>query len=150
MRKCRYCGDVMLEINSRSGIRALEDICPKKECQEVSKSACSKMLPCGHSCKGFAGEKKCMPCLEEKCAAANPELMGQKGEDYCPICYVEALDAAPCLRSACGHIFHYRCIAKRVEIRWLGPRILFNFCACPLCKRWIQLAEENPLHKKMI
>lgn len=107
------------------------------------------MLPCGHACRGFAGEKKCMPCLDEKCCAENPELLGQKGDDYCPICYVEALESAPCVRSSCGHIFHLKCIAKRVEIRWLGPRILFNFCACPLCKKWIQLPEENVLHKKI-
>ena len=49
MKKCRYCGDVMIEINSRSGIRALEDICNKKECQELTRSACSKMLACGHA-----------------------------------------------------------------------------------------------------
>lgn len=79
MRKCRYCGDVMIEINSKSGIRALEDICNKKECQESSKSACSRMHPCGHPCRGFAGEKNCIPCLDEKCCEKNAELLGQKG-----------------------------------------------------------------------
>jgi E3 ubiquitin-protein ligase MYCBP2 len=65
--------------------------------------------------------------------------MGQKGDDYCAICYVEALDSSPSVRSVCGHIFHQKCLAKRFEIRWIGPRILFNFCVCPLCKKWIQL-----------
>ena len=103
------------------------------------KSACTKMLECGHACCGFRGEASCLPCLNEKCCEDNPELIGQKGDDYCSICYVEALTAGPCIRSQCGHIFHVACLQKRLEIKWLTPRILFNFCLCPLCKKWINI-----------
>ena len=76
-------------------------------------------------------------------------MNGQTGEDYCNICFIEALVAAPCVRSSCGHIFHEKCVKKRYEIRWLTPRILFNFCLCPLCKKWINLPEENSLSKSI-
>lgn len=33
---------------------------------------------------------------------------------------------------------------KRLETRWNGPRIVFNFCLCPLCKKWLEFPEDNP------
>lgn len=107
------------------------------------------MLRCGHACQGFRGQAKCLPCLHENCSKDNPELNGQTGDDYCNVCFVEALTSAPCVRSECGHIFHEKCLKKRYEIRWLTPRILFNFCQCPLCKKWIQLSLENTLSPKI-
>jgi E3 ubiquitin-protein ligase MYCBP2 len=49
--------------------------------------------------------------------------------------------------SACGHIFHVKCLRKRFEIKWLTPRIFFNFCYCPLCKKWITVDPDSELHK---
>lgn len=34
-------------------------------------------------------------------------------------------------------VFHQECMIKRIETRWNGPRIVFNFCMCPLCKKWL-------------
>lgn len=49
------------------------------------------------------------------------------------------------MRSSCGHIYHEKCLKKRYEIRWITPRIFFNFCLCPLCKKWITLADDCKL-----
>lgn len=80
-RKCRYCDEPITEKNARlSAPKALSDICNAKECQELAKGACDKILECGHSCYGSKGEKKCLPCLNEKCAEENPELNGVNGD----------------------------------------------------------------------
>lgn len=146
LRKCRYCDEPITEKNKpRTKVEALSDICTNKECSELAKRACPKMLPCRHPCGGVNGESECLPCLREPCCQENDQLNGQNGDDYCNICFIEALNAGPCVRSTCGHIFHEKCLAKRYEIKWLTPRILFNFCLCPLCKKWVYLSEENPL-----
>ncbi len=76
------------------------------------------MLPCGHPCGGFKGENYCLPCLKEDCANNNPELHGVNGDEYCNICFVEGLSAAPAIRSLkCGHIFHLHCMLKRLEVK---------------------------------
>jgi len=46
---------------------AFKDVCRKQECINLMQSTCEKVLPCGHPCCGFSGEKKCMPCLDPKC-----------------------------------------------------------------------------------
>lgn len=38
------------------------------------KQSCDKIHHCGHYCCGFAGEKECIPCLNEECVEKNPEL----------------------------------------------------------------------------
>lgn len=56
------------------------------------------MLPCGHPCGGFKGEKECLPCINEECVDKNPELtLEKKGDDYCVICYSEGLESGPCV-----------------------------------------------------
>ena len=106
-RKCRYCDAPLTDKNrSKTNIEAHMDICTNKECSELAKTACTKILGCGHPCSGVAGEKKCLPCLNEKCCEDNAELNGQTGDDYCNVCFIESLTASPCIRSACGHIFH--------------------------------------------
>ena len=60
--------------------------------------ACDKILKCGHPCYGVKGEKKCLPCLNEKCETnveIRKQLKDQKGSDYCNICFVEGLENAP-------------------------------------------------------
>ena len=53
-RKCRYCDEPITEKNiSLNAPKALADICRNKECQELAKGACDKILGCGHSCYGF-------------------------------------------------------------------------------------------------
>lgn len=35
-------------------------------------------------------------------------------------------------------------------MRWLTPRIFFNFCLCPLCKVWLSFPDESRLQKYSI
>ena len=63
---CRFCGDELKQ-PSPSMKPAFRDVCRKKECFDLMQKSCDKMLPCGHPCKGVAGEKKCLPCLEQEC-----------------------------------------------------------------------------------
>lgn len=46
------------------------------------------------------------------------------------------------MRSKCGHIFHFHCMKKKLDVKWLGARINFNFCLCPLCKQWLEFPIE--------
>ena len=96
------------------------------------------MLPCGHVCCGFKGEVKCLPCLDPDCVKKNERLtMGKTGDDYCSICYSEGYNQGPCVQIGCGHIFHVACIFERINRRWPGPRIVFNFLECTECKQKI-------------
>jgi len=52
-------------------------------------------------------------------------------DDYCAICYVEALWDAPCIRAGCRHAYHYHCIVGRLAAGYSGARISFAFRKCP-------------------
>jgi hypothetical protein len=39
---------------------------------------------------------------------------------------------------------------KKLEIKWVSPRIVFNFCLCPLCKTWIEFAIDSPFKDIMM
>jgi hypothetical protein len=54
------------------------------------------------------------------------------------------------VRSKCGHIFHFKCLKKRLELKWETARIIFRFCECPLCNQWLELPEESPLTKVLL
>ena len=55
-RKCRYCDEPITEKNANLGApKALADICRNKDCQDLARGACDKILPCGHSCCGYRG-----------------------------------------------------------------------------------------------
>jgi hypothetical protein len=50
------------------------------------------MLPCNHVCCGFKGEEQCLPCLNEECVKANPDLtLGINSEEFCTICYTDCM-----------------------------------------------------------
>lgn len=65
------------------------------------------------------------------------------GDDYCNICFVESLHAAPSIRLKCGHVFHIKCVKTNVEKKWPGARITFGFLNCPLCKE--EISHPSPL-----
>ena len=135
-RKCRYCKE-KIEGEGGSPLPIFRDVCKKPECVQLMQKACDKMLPCGHTCYGFRGESKCLPCLNEECVNKNSEAThGAKGDDYCPICYTSGLGDAPSIMPQCGHICHLDCLLSRLKKRWPGPRITFAFCECPICRRW--------------
>lgn len=149
LRKCRYCESVINKVDT-TALKVFQSICKSDECQKKAKKACTKIHDCGHPCCGVLKEVNCLPCLEDSCAEQRgPELLDQKGSDYCNICFVEGLNNSPSIRVDCGHIFHYDCLAKRLELRWTRPRVTFNFCLCPLCKRWMDFPIENALHIQM-
>ncbi|CAI5999912.1 unnamed protein product [Closterium sp. NIES-65] len=54
--------------------------------------------------------------------------------DFCPICWVEPICAAPAIRLAsCGHVVHVVCAREKIRRSFPGPDISFGFLACPLC-----------------
>ncbi len=40
----------------------------------------------------------------------------QSSDDYCPICYVDALGAAPAIALTCGHIVHAACAKVHIPL----------------------------------
>ena len=55
---------------------------------------------------------------------------GQSGDDLCNICWTDELTAAPCVRLACGHLFHYHCARDQLSKKWPSPCISFQFADC--------------------
>ncbi|CAD8083971.1 unnamed protein product [Paramecium primaurelia] len=135
---CRYCDQPIHNVQFNVP-EAFQDICQEKECQEKAQFACNKILACRHPCPGFKNEQICSTCLNDQCCKGD-----QKGDDYCNICFVEGLKNAPIIQSKCGHIFHYTCILKRLDVKWNGPRIVFKFCLCPLCNTWLEFQPSLP------
>ncbi|CAD8181444.1 unnamed protein product [Paramecium pentaurelia] len=135
---CRYCDQLIHKIQLNMP-EAQQDICQENECQEKAQYACNKILACKHPCPGFKNEQICSTCLNDQCCKGD-----QKGDDYCNICFVEGLKNAPIIQSKCGHIFHYTCILKRLDVKWNGPRIVFKFCLCPLCNSWLEFQPSQP------
>lgn len=128
---CRFCG---------AAVAAGADVCAGAECAAKAQASCTARLACGHACCGIRGEHTHPPCLAEGCAAAAEAAAagrtgGQTGDDFCAICYVEELRAAPCVQLDCGHIFHHACVLQKIRARWPASRITFGFLECPLCKR---------------
>ena len=64
--------------------------------QEYAKTACSKVLSCGHLCGGVKDEDPCLPCLH-RCRTGDQEQLKQDADDMCMICFTEALSAAPAI-----------------------------------------------------
>lgn len=112
--KCRFCETVIPNIDVKE-LKAFQSICKQDDCQKRKKMCCNKTLACGHPCAGVQGEIECLKCLNDECAEKESHyLMGQKGTDYCRICFIEGLENAPSIRVDCGHIFHYECLLKRL------------------------------------
>lgn len=126
---CRFCGSA-----SNTGLLAIGNVCAESECQEYSRTACSKTLPCGHQCGGVKDEANCLPCLHG-CVSSD---LKQDADDMCMICFTEALSCAPTIQLRCGHLFHLHCSASALTRRWPGPRITFAFSLCPICKAPIE------------
>jgi hypothetical protein len=79
-------------------------------------------------CNGVKDEKEHLPCLKHGLECA---------DDFCAICYVEALKDAPCIQllGDCQHVFHAHCVQEKVKSRWPGARISFDFLKCPVCSQ---------------
>jgi len=123
------------------------------------KKSCDKVHACGHSCMGYRGEEKCLPCLNSECArkaridaleTGNKEnvlLEGIDEDSFCTICWVSELSSEPCIKLDCGHVFHLNCIKSILEKKWTSFRVTFAFMDCPSCKQEMKLDNCEPLAK---
>ena len=130
-KKCRYCDREIKAFNRGED----DDVCNERECSERFYMSCKKRLPCGHKCFGVNNERECPPCIDKECKQFGGQF-GQNKDDYCIICYSEGLGSSPMVVLSCGHYIHYFCIKKRLETKWIGPKITFNHCLCPSCNKW--------------
>jgi hypothetical protein len=141
--KCRYCGE---PVSSGSGAV----ICAGQACVDRDKLACKRVLTCGHSCPGAGCDKTtCLPCFHEECWPSQQQFRAvsvacgagsehssgvtQCPDEYCAICYVEPLKAAPVIQLACKHVVHAHCAQAKLRSKWNGSRITFSYLGCPLC-----------------
>jgi len=90
--KCRFCWEPLKE-PSLSNEAAFSDVCREAACIELMNKSCSKILRCGHKCRGFRGERRCLPCLDRECIKKNNEQQmdfqlfeDYSADDYCGIC----------------------------------------------------------------
>ena len=143
-KKCRYCDSEIKGFNRGPD----DDVCNQSDCKERYMVSCKKRLPCGHKCFGVNGEFKCPPCIDNECKDYKGQF-GQNKDDYCPICYSEGLGSSPIVELSCGHYIHYLCLKKRLETKWIGPKITFNHCVCPSCNKWFD-CKSVPEIQKMI
>jgi len=122
------------------------DVCNNPECIERYEQSCKKKLKCGHKCFGVNGEKVCPPCLNNQCKNYK-NLFDQDMDAFCNICYTEGLGSAPVVLLSCNHYVHYHCIKKRLEGKWVGPKITFNHCLCPACNKWYSCPQVPEIQK---
>lgn len=64
--------------------------------KEYAKTACDRVLECGHLCGGVKNETKCLPCLHG-CSDKLGTVLKQDGDDMCMICFTDALAFAPAI-----------------------------------------------------
>eukprot|EP01083_Nonionella_stella_P296938 1008581_1 len=137
---CRFCESAAIpgqsQFENPIHLQALENVCNAEECVEKSSKVCINSLDeCGHWCDGLLGELHCLPCLKAACVEARAG--NQAESDMCGICASDDLGSAPCIQLKCEHIFHFHCVESRIEKRWPGARIGFNFLNCPMCNKEI-------------
>ncbi|VDK87337.1 unnamed protein product, partial [Litomosoides sigmodontis] len=123
---CRFCTAPLLPD------QLIDGLCNHEECRHFSTLACQRRLTCGHICGGIRDEEVCLPCMQCK----KPDIK-QDADDLCVICFTDRLGGAPCIQLTCEHVFHYHCVRTVLEKRWNGPRIVFRFMQCPLCRKQI-------------
>lgn len=139
LSRCRFCGESITSENRviSPSSDAFLSVCSSEECLAKLEISCDKILECGHACCGIRNEAECLPCL--RCVSDSSNLT-QDADDFCMICWSESLGNAPSIKIDCGHVFHYTCIRRVLEMRWNGPRISFGFMGCPLCKVNLKLS----------
>ena len=97
----------------------LKDVCVNEECLKKRNESCDKIIEkCGHNCIGVRGETECIGCLNKQCVPEN----ATNSNEFCNICWVEPLLAAPCIQLECGHIFHFRCVWHKINHGWHAAR----------------------------
>ena len=143
--KCKYC---MIEINNKN-LGPMDNICNSNDCKDNFNVACHKRLACGHDCFGTKFDKECPPCLVADCPGYHNHY-GQTEDDYCNICYSEGLGAAPIVKFSCNHYVHYKCAETSIKKQWIGPKITFNHCVCPCCKKFMDCPNTDTLQSMIV
>ena len=136
-KKCRFC-EVSLNASNTAPVdmslkEGLSAVCTAAECLEKRRWSCDLVHKCGHNCIGLMGHD-CIDCMHPDCAPKNADI---NDEDFCNICWVDPLRAAPCVELQCGHYFHFMCLWQKIDRKWPAARITFGFLNCPLCKQEI-------------
>jgi len=68
-KPCRFCkAPIDHQEEHKHDGHSVDDVCNQRECLHQLRHSCTKTLECGHPCRGFRGEEKCMPCLHPECA----------------------------------------------------------------------------------
>ena len=141
-KKCRFCDTEIKGFNMGPD----DDVCNQSDCRQRYMISCKKKIKCGHKCFGVNGERVCPPCLDRECKQFGGQF-DQDKDSYCPICFTEGLGSSPIVVTSCGHYMHYECIKKRLETKWIGPKITFNHCLCPSCNKWFDVNTVPELQK---
>ena len=68
-----------------------------------------------------------------------------QADDLCGICFCTELNTEPCVRLACGHVFHANCMLQLLDHRYTTLRITFGYLDCPSCKQEIALDYKVPI-----
>eukprot|EP01084_Bolivina_argentea_P004506 8581_1 len=113
-KKCRFCEVSMTVKNTAPKDFTLKDgldnVCSSAECIEKRRWSCDlKHKQCGHNCIGLMGHE-CIKCLNIKCVAKGAPI---NDDEYCNICWVDPLRAAPCVQLECSHYFHFMCLWQK-------------------------------------
>eukprot|EP01083_Nonionella_stella_P080121 219972_1 len=137
--KCRFC-EVTLDatntaVKDHTLNTGLDAVCSSTECIQKRRRSCDYVHTCGHNCIGLMGHE-CIPCLNKKCLSKKAAAELTENE-FCNICFVDELRAAPCVQLRCGHYFHFSCVLHKIAGKWPSARITFGFLNCPLCKEEI-------------
>eukprot|EP00928_Gymnodinium_smaydae_P070497 TRINITY_DN5431_c1_g1_i2.p1 TRINITY_DN5431_c1_g1~~TRINITY_DN5431_c1_g1_i2.p1 ORF type:complete len:532 (+),score=60.73 TRINITY_DN5431_c1_g1_i2:168-1763(+) len=120
---------------------------PFLSCAEKTRRACGKRhSDCGHFCGGVRGEDRCLPCLHPECRRRKDAAKLPDGDDWCPICWTEPLNAAPAIQLSCGHVLHQHCAEAFVlKGRNGGRRLTFKNIRCPVCQAVVHHPSLNAL-----
>eukprot|EP00937_MAST-01D_sp_MAST-1D-sp2_P000962 g962.t1 len=141
-----------------TAIHALEDVCTEAECLDRrAHASLQRHSECGHRCGGVRGDDVLgdaeLAALEEAgddaalvdCENGAARMLrclecSGEADDYCAICFVEGLGAAPVIElESCGHCFHEHCLRGHIELGW-GKKASLDFSSlkCPACKQVMQ------------
>jgi len=138
-KKCRFCEVSLTAENTSPPDFSLKEglsaVCTDPECLEKKRWSCDLVhSECGHNCIGLMGHE-CIECLDRECQPKGAPLTD---DEFCNICWVDPLRAAPCVELECGHYFHFMCLWQKIDRKWPAARITFGFLNCPLCKTEIR------------
>ncbi|CAI5969893.1 unnamed protein product [Closterium sp. NIES-65] len=131
------CGGVRGEVDC---LPCLHDACVEERdaAAAAAPSAAAATAASGSGAGAFGGAAApgSVAAAAAAAAAAAPCPMPPLpcASDFCPICWVEPIAAAPAIRLlSCGHVVHAACAREKICQSFPGPEISFGFLSCPLC-----------------